>query len=164
MTAPNVSIVGNITRQPELNFTPSGQPVVRFTIAANRRWPSKEQENQTIEAVSFFDCVAWGSTAENVAESLMKGARVVVTGRLDQRVWTDKEQKKRTSYEVVVDEVGPSLRWVTAQLTRVERSRPPTGGPAAEPADAHDQEVDVPPGADGRELVGVSAGATDDPF
>ena len=87
MSAGNsVTIVGTLTRDPELRFTPSGQGVASFGVAVNRRWQNK-QTNEWEEAVSFFDVVAWGTLGENVAECLTKGTRVIVDGRLDQRSW-----------------------------------------------------------------------------
>jgi single-strand DNA-binding protein len=115
-----VTLTGNITRDPELRFTPSGQAVATFGLAVNRRWNNR-QTNQQEEATSFFDVVSWGQLAENVTESLSKGTRVVVTGRLDQRSWETQEGDKRSKVEVVADEVAPSLRWASAQVTRNER-------------------------------------------
>jgi len=137
----NVELIGNITRDPELRFTPSGAAVANFGLAVNRRWQNR-QTNEWEEQVSFFDIVAWRELAENVAESLTKGSRVMVTGRLDQRSWETDNGEKRSKVEVVADEVGPSLRWATAQVTRNERrdggsgggfdsAPPPTAPPAA---------------------------------
>ncbi len=109
----NVELTGNATRDPELRFTPSGQPVATFGLAVNRRWQNR-QTQQWEEAVSYFDIVCWGQLAENVAESITKGTRLMVTGRLDQRTWETQEGDKRSKVEIVADEVGPSLRWATA--------------------------------------------------
>jgi single-strand DNA-binding protein len=117
----NVSVVGNITREPELRFTPSGQATTSFGLAANRRWQNR-QTNEWEEATSFFDVVCWRELAENVAESLEKGARVVVMGRLEQRTWETQEGDKRSKVEIVADEIGPSLRWATAQVQKAERT------------------------------------------
>lgn len=116
----NTTIVGNITRDPELRFTPSGQANAKFGVAVNRRWQNK-QTNEWEEQVSFFDVVCWRELAENVSESLTKGSRVVVTGRLEQRSW-EQDGQKRYAVEIVADEVAPSLRWATAQVSKVERS------------------------------------------
>lgn len=116
----NVELTGNVTRDPELRFTPSGQPVATFGLAVNRRWQNK-QTQQWEEAVSYFDIVCWGQLAENVAESITKGTRLMVTGRLDQRTWETQEGDKRSKVEIVADEVGPSLRWATASVTKNER-------------------------------------------
>lgn len=115
-----VNIVGNATRDPELRFTPSGQAVASFGVAVNRRWQNR-QTNEWEEAVSFFDITCWGQLAENVAESVQKGTRVVVDGRLDQRSWETEQGDKRSKVEIVADEVAPSLRWATAQITKNER-------------------------------------------
>jgi single-strand DNA-binding protein len=124
----NVALVGNITRDPELRFTPTGQATASFGLAVNRRWQNR-QTQEWEEATSFFDVVCWREMAENAAESLGKGARVVVTGRLEQRSWETADGEKRSKIEVVADEIGPSLRWATAQVTKNERR-----GPGFEPA------------------------------
>lgn len=122
----NVTLVGNVTRDPELRFTPSGQAIATFGIAVNRRWQNR-QSNEWEEAVSFFDVVAWGTLGENVTESATKGTRVMVVGRLEQRSWETNDGDKRSKIEVVADEIGPSLRWASAEVTKNER-RPPSGG------------------------------------
>lgn len=134
-----VTLVGNVTRDPELRFTPSGQGVASFGLAVNRRWQNR-QTNEWEEAVSFFDVVAWGTLGENVSESLTKGTRVMVTGRLDQRSWDTQEGEKRSKIEIVADEIGPSLRWATVSVTKNERRSGGGGGfdapsaPSAPPA------------------------------
>ena len=115
-----VELIGNVTRDPELRFTPSGAPVATFGLAVNRRWRN-QQTNEWEESVSFFDIVSWREMAENVADSLTKGTRVIVTGRLEQRSWETENGEKRSKVEVIADEVGPSLRWATAEVTRNER-------------------------------------------
>lgn len=115
------TLVGNCTRDPELRFTPSGQAVATFGMAVNRRWQNRQTQEWEEEA-SFFDVVAWGTLGENVAESVVKGTRVVVAGRLEQRTWENDEGDKRSKVQVVADEVGPSLRWATASVVRNERS------------------------------------------
>jgi single-strand DNA-binding protein len=119
MADASVSLVGNITRDPDLKYLPSGQANVKFGMAVNRRWPDKSGEWQ--EETSFFDVVAWGQLAENVAQSCGKGTRAVVVGRLSQRSW-EKDGQKRSAVEVVADEVAASLRWATVSVTKVERS------------------------------------------
>lgn len=116
----SITIVGNITRDPELRFTSSGQATATFGIAVNRRWQNR-QSQQWEEATSFFDVVCWREMAENASESLTKGARVIVTGRLEQRNWETQEGEKRSKVEIIADEIGPSLRWATAQIVRNER-------------------------------------------
>lgn len=115
-----VTIVGNIARDPEMRFTPNGAAVANFGVAVNRRWFDKKA-NDWAEEVSFFDVVAWRDLAENVADSITKGMRVVVVGRLEQRTWETQDNEKRSKVEIVADEVAPSLRWSTASITRNER-------------------------------------------
>jgi single-strand DNA-binding protein len=124
-----VTHVGNITRDPELRFTPTGQATATFGLAVNRRWQNR-QTQEWEEATSFFDVVCWREMAENAAESLARGSRVIVTGRLDQRSWENQEGEKRSKIEVTADEIGPSLRWATAQVTKNERRGPGEGVPA----------------------------------
>ena len=115
-----ITVVGNCTRDPELRFTPSGQAVAAFGLAVNRRWQNR-QTQEWEEKVSFFDVTCWAQMAENVAESVQKGTRVVVTGRLDQRSWETNDGEKRSKVEIVADEIGPSLRYATATVTKNER-------------------------------------------
>lgn len=128
----NVSLVGNCTRDPELRFTSSGQAVASFGLAVNRRWQNR-QTQEWEEQVSFFDVTCWQQLAENVAESIQKGTRVVVTGRLDQRSWETDNGDKRSKVEVVADEIAPSLRWATVTVTKNERSGGNPGGSAGPP-------------------------------
>ena len=120
MPGNSVTLIGNITRDPELRFTPSGQATATFGLAVNRRWQNR-QTQEWEEATSFFDIVCWREQAENASESLARGARVIVTGRLEQRSWETPEGEKRSKIEVIADEIGPSLRWATAQVTKNER-------------------------------------------
>ena len=126
-----VSLVGNITRDPELRFTNTGQATASFGLAVNRRWQNR-QTQEWEEATSFFDIVCWREMAENVAESLIRGSRVIVTGRLEQRSWETPDGDKRSKVEVVADEIGPSIRWATAQITKNERRGPSQGGPSSQ--------------------------------
>jgi single-strand DNA-binding protein len=126
----NVTLVGNVTRDPEIRYTPSGQTVATFGLAVNRRWQNKSN-NEWEEQVSFFDVKCWSQMAENVSESVQKGTRVIVTGRLEQRSWETDNGDKRSKIEVVADEVAPSLRWATAQVNRIERSQAGSGGGAS---------------------------------
>ncbi|MHB8293664.1 MAG: single-stranded DNA-binding protein [Acidimicrobiales bacterium] len=123
----SVTLVGNITRDPDMRFTATGQATASFGLAVNRRWQNR-QTQEWEEATSFFDIVCWREMAENVSESLAKGARVLVTGRLEQRSWETPDGDKRSKVEVVADEIGPSLRWATAQITKTDR-RSPADGP-----------------------------------
>jgi len=116
-----VTLVGNVTRDPELRYTPNGQTVASFGLAVNRRWQNR-QTQEWEEQVSFFDIKAWAGLAENVAESIQRGTRVIVTGRLEQRSWETDNNEKRSKVEVVADEIAPSLRWATAQVQKIERS------------------------------------------
>jgi single-strand DNA-binding protein len=122
-----ITLVGNVTRDPELRYTPSGQANVRLGIAVNRRWQNR-QTNEWEEQVSFFNVVGWGTLAENAGESLSKGTRVLVTGRLEQRSYETNDGEKRQVVEVIADEIAPSLRWATAQVVRNERRSPDGGG------------------------------------
>ena len=122
-----VTLVGNITRDPEMRFTNTGQAVASFGLAVNRRWQNR-QSGEWDEQVSFFDITAWGSLGENAAGSLNKGNRVIVTGRLQQRSYETQSGDKRSVVEVVADEIGPSLRWANAKIERNERTGGEGGG------------------------------------
>ncbi len=119
MPGNNVTLVGNVTRDPELRYTASGQAMAKFGLAVNRRWQNRQTQAWE-ESTSFFNVVAWQEMAENIGESVQKGARIIVTGRLEQRSW-EQDGDKRSVVEVVADEVGPSLRWATATIVRNER-------------------------------------------
>lgn len=123
----SVTIVGNLTRDPELRFTQTGQAKATLGVAVSRRWQNR-QTQEWEEATSFFNVICWGELGDNASESLSKGSRVVVTGRLDQRSWETPEGDKRSVIEIVADEIGPSLRYATAQVTRTERRSPDGGG------------------------------------
>ncbi len=116
-----VTVTGNATREPELRFTPSGQAVANFGLAVNRRWQNRKTQEWE-EAVSFFDVTVWSQLAENAAETVAKGTRVTVTGRLDQRSWETQDGDKRSKVEIVADDVAVSLRWATAEINRNERA------------------------------------------
>ena len=115
-----ITLVGNITDDPELRFTPSGAAVANFTVAVNRRFKNGDKWEDKLDG--FFRCSCWRDMAENAAESLRKGTRVVVVGRLSQRSWEDQEGNKRSAVEVQVDEVAPSLKWATASIQKSQRS------------------------------------------
>lgn len=115
-----VTITGNLVRDPELRFTQGGVAICSFGIAQNRRW---QKNGEWEEKVSFFDCIAWGQFGENIAESVGKGDRAVLVGRLDQQTWEDKETgKNRSKVELVVESMGPDLRWATAAVTKNPRA------------------------------------------
>jgi single-strand DNA-binding protein len=134
----SVTLVGNLTKDPELRYTPSGAGVASFGLAVNRRY---QQNGEWQEQVSFFNIVAWSELGENAAASLSKGMRVIVTGRLEQRSYETKEGEKRSVTEIRADELGPSLRWAQAQVERISRdsgdggSRSGGGGGAARTPD-----------------------------
>jgi single-strand DNA-binding protein len=116
-----ITVVGNVTRDPELKFLNSGQAALRLSIAVNRRWQNR-QTQEWEERVSYFEVVGYGAMAENAANSLTKGARVIVSGRLEQRSWETENGDKRSIVEINADEIGPSLKWATAVVTRTPRA------------------------------------------
>ncbi len=117
-----ITIAGNLVDDPELRFTPAGQPVARFRIASTPRFLDKNTNEWKDGDSLFLTCNVWRQAAENVAESLTRGTRVIVSGRLRQRSYETKEGEKRTVYEVEVDDVGPSLRNASAKVNRIARS------------------------------------------
>ena len=120
----SITVVGNLTRDPELKFLNSGQAAVRFSVAVNRRWQNR-QTQEWEERTSYFEVTGYGTMAENAANSLTKGTRVLVTGRLEQRSWETDQGEKRSVVEINADEVAPSLRYATAVVTKTPR---PEGG------------------------------------
>jgi len=124
----NITVVGNLTDDPELRFTPSGAAVANFTVASTPRFLDKQTNEWKDGDALFLRCNIWRQAAENVAESLQRGMRVIVTGRLRQRSYETKEGEKRTVYEVEVDEIGPSMRYATAKVNKVQRSGAGGGG------------------------------------
>jgi single-strand DNA-binding protein len=119
MASNTVTLIGNLTRDPELRYTTGGRGVASFGLAVNRRY---QQNGEWQEQTSFFNVVCWGELGENAAATLTKGARAIVAGRLEQRSWDTQDGDKRSVVEVVADEVGPSLRWAQAQVERTERT------------------------------------------
>ncbi len=147
----NVTLIGNLVDDPELRFTPSGVAMAKIRLAVNRRWRGNDGEWQ--EDTSFFTGTVWREQAESAAESLQKGARVIVTGRLEQRSWETEQGEKRSVVEVQIDEIGPSLRWATATVNRTQRSGGEWGGgqgggggdvPPAPGARVHDGPAEAP--------------------
>ena len=130
MADSTVTIVGNLTRDPEIRYTTGGAAKASFGVAVSRRWQNR-QTQEWEEQTSFFNVVCWREMAENVAESIGKGSRVVVTGRLEQRSWETENGDKRSVVEIVADEIGPSLRWATAKVNRNERRGGSGGGGAS---------------------------------
>lgn len=117
-----ITVVGNLTASPELRFTPNGAAVASFTVASTPRTFDR-QSNQWVDGEALFlRCSVWREVAENVAESLTKGMRVIVQGRLKARTYDDRDGNKRTSWEMDVDEIGPALRFATAKVTRNQRN------------------------------------------
>jgi single-strand DNA-binding protein len=127
MTIP-IAFTGNLTADPELKFLPSGIPVASFTVAVSKR--VKDGDTWKDGPTSFVRCTAWRQYAENVAESLSKGTKVVVIGSMGQREYETKEGEKRSVWECQVDDVGPALRNATASVRRIERSRADTQPPS----------------------------------
>jgi single-strand DNA-binding protein len=123
-----ITIIGNLVDDPELRFTPSGAAVAKFRIASTPRTLDKATNEWKDGDSLFLSCNVWRQAAENVAESLTKGTRVIVSGRLRQRSYETKEGEKRTVYEIEVDEVGPSLRNATAKVNRANRGGGGGGG------------------------------------
>ena len=114
----NVTLIGNLVDDPELRFTPSGVAMAKVRLAVSRRY---QRDGEWQEQTSFFNGTLWREQAEQAAESLQKGARVIVTGRLEQRSWETETGEKRSVVEVQIDEIGPSLRWATATVNRTQR-------------------------------------------
>jgi single-strand DNA-binding protein len=115
-----VTLVGNVTRDPELRFTPSGAAKLTLGLAVNRRWQNR-QSNEWEEQTSFFNIIAWRDLAENAAESITKGTRIIVNGRLEQRSWETEQGDKRSVVEVVADEIAASMRWATVKVNKIDR-------------------------------------------
>ena len=139
-----ITIIGNVTRDPELRYLTSGTALAQLGVAVNRRY---QQNGEWQEDTSFFDVVCWRELADNVSESISKGDRIIVTGRLEQRSWETQDGDKRSKVEIVADEVGPSLRWATAKIEKIRRDGPSGGGggggyepPRNEPASYDDAE------------------------
>jgi single-strand DNA-binding protein len=150
-----LTVVGNLTDDPELRFTPSGAAVAKFRVASTPR-VMKDGEWKDGDPL-FLSCVLWRDAAEHVAESLQRGARVIVTGRLKQRSYETREGEKRTVIELDVDEIGPSLRYATAKVQKVQRGSSgsaPTGGGSEDP-----WATNAPASAD----TARSSGFTDEP-
>ncbi len=140
----NITLVGNLTRDPELRFTSTGRGVASFGIAVGRRY---QVNGEWKEDTSYFNVTAWGQLGENASATLSKGMRCVVSGRLEQREYNNREGEKRSAIEVVADEIGPSLKWATAQVERNPRDANAQGG-----------------GASNRGQGGQTAGGDENPF
>ena len=149
--APSITLIGNLTADPELRFTPSGQAVANFTVASTARFFDKQTSEWQDGDTTFVRCSVWRDMAENVAESLTKGTRVVVTGTLKVRQYETREGGKGTSVECDVEEVGASLKWASAKLTRTRSSH---GGSAPARADDHGDPWASPSSSRGSEFDG----------
>lgn len=123
-----ITVIGNLTNDPELRFTPSGSAVANFTIASTPRTFDRQSNDWKDGETLFLRCSVWREAAENVAETLTKGTRVIAEGRLKSRSYDTKEGEKRTVMELEVDEVGPSLRYASAKVTRTQRTGGNGGG------------------------------------
>jgi single-strand DNA-binding protein len=135
-----ITMIGNLVDDPELRFTPSGAAVAKFRVASTPRYLDKQTNEWKDGESLFLQCQIWRQAAENVAESLTKGMRVILSGRLKQRSYETKEGEKRTVFEVEVDEVGPSLRNATAKVTKTQRSAGGNGGFSAPAADSFNED------------------------
>jgi single-strand DNA-binding protein len=123
-----ITVIGNLTADPELRFTPSGAAVANFTVASTPRMFDRQTNEWKDGEALFLRCNIWREAAENVAESLTRGSRVIVTGRLKQRSYETREGEKRTVVELEVDEIGPSLKYATAKVNKASRSGGGGGG------------------------------------
>ena len=123
----SITLVGNLPRDPEIRFTATGRAVASFSMGVGRRY---QVNGEWQEQTSWFNVTAWGQLGENAAATLVKGSRVVVTGRLEQSEYTSREGEKRTAIDVVADDIGPSLRWATATVVRTPKQEGQGGGAA----------------------------------
>jgi single-strand DNA-binding protein len=162
-----ITIAGNLVDDPELRFTPAGQPVARFRVASTPRFRDNSTGEWKDGDSLFLTCNVWRQAAEHVAESLTRGTRVIVSGRLRQRSYETKEGEKRTVYEVEVDDVGPSLRNASAKVNKVARNgstQAAPGGPAGRPAGGQPAGVPAAGGGDADPWASDgSGGYTDEP-
>lgn len=155
-----ITIIGNLTDDPELKFTSSGVAVAKFRIASTPRFMDKQAGEWKDGDPLFLACTVWRQVAENVAESLQRGARVVVVGRLTQRSYETQQGEKRTVYEIQVDEVGPSLRYATARVNKMARGNGSSGGYGS----GGGMEAPRQSGNGGGGFNGGSGGYVDDPW
>src|SRR5690242_21645689 len=157
-----ITVIGNLTDDPELRFTPTGVAVAKFRIASTHRYLDRASNEWKDGEPLFLSCTVWRQVAENVAESLTRGARVIVSGRLRQRSYENREGEKRTVIELEVDEVGPSLRYATAKVQRLARTRATSNGAGGDgfvPADADDPFSIAAPAKPADAHAGAPAGA-----
>jgi len=142
---PDITVAGTLTADPELRFTANGTAVANFTVAANDRRYDKDRGEWVDNGATFMRCTVWRDTAEHVAESLQKGRRVLLTGSLRQRDWETKEGEKRTTFEVDVTEIGPSLKWAIAKVAKATRNSTDDGAERSDGWATEKQVPDEPP-------------------
>ncbi|WIV52863.1 single-stranded DNA-binding protein [Amycolatopsis nalaikhensis] len=157
-----ITIIGNLTADPELRYTQTGAAVANFTVASTPRTLNRATGEWEDGEALFMRCTIWKQAAENVAESLTRGARVVVQGRLQQRSFQTKEGEKRTVIELTVDEIGPSLRYATATITKNGKTAPTTVNPDLATSTPATPAGDLWGPATEQELVGANAGGHSD--
>jgi single-strand DNA-binding protein len=158
-----ITVVGNLTADPELRFTPSGAAVANFTVASTPRIFDRQSNEWKDGDALFMRCSIWREAAENVAESLTRGSRVIVQGRLKQRSYETREGEKRTVVELEVDEIGPSLRYATAKVNKASRGGSSSGGfgSGQQKASSSGQSTDDPWGS--APAAGTQGGTDDEP-
>jgi single-strand DNA-binding protein len=153
----NITLIGNLTDDPELRFTPSGAAVAKFRVASTPRYMDRQSGEWKDGEALFLTCNVWRQAAEHAAESLQRGTRVIVSGRLKQRTYETKEGEKRTVFEVEVDEIGPSLRYATAKVQKMARSGGGGSGGGYGAAGADDPWASATPAAPAQ--AGASGGS-----
>jgi single-strand DNA-binding protein len=156
-----ITLVGNLTADPELRFTPSGAPVANFTVASTPRTFDRQSGEWKDGDAMFLSCAVWRQAAENVAESLQKGMRVIVQGRLKSRSYETREGERRTVFEVDVDEIGPALKYATAKVTRTQRSGSGGGYGAQQGGGQPANDPWATPAPQGAPAAGGQSGASD---
>ncbi|ADG96769.1 single-strand binding protein [Segniliparus rotundus DSM 44985] len=158
-----ITVVGNLTADPELRFTPTGAAVANFTVASTPRMFDRQTNEWKDGEALFLRCNIWREAAENVAESLTRGSRVIVTGRLKQRSYETREGEKRTVVELEVDEIGPSLRYSTAKVNRAARGGSSGGGGGRSGGYGDDPWASAPAGDDFPSSSSRSGSGDDEP-
>ncbi|HEX6325636.1 MAG TPA: single-stranded DNA-binding protein [Jiangellaceae bacterium] len=159
-----ITLVGNLTDDPELRFTPSGAPVANFRVASTPRTFDRQTGEWKDGDPLFMSCAVWRQAAENAAESLQRGMRVIVTGRLKQRSYETRDGQQRTVVELDVDEIGPSLKYATAKVTRTQRSGSGFGGGAQSAPAGGDPWSTAPAGPPAGGQAGGAAATQGDPW
>ena len=154
-----ITVVGNLTGDPELRFTPSGAAVANFTVASTPRQFDRQTNEWKDQETLFLNCSVWRQAAENAAESLQRGMRVIVTGRLKARSYETREGEKRTVFEIDVEEVGPSLKMATAKVTKTTRSGGQGGGQGSYGGGGDDPWASSPAGQGASQAGGQQGGS-----